>query len=63
MMTATAGRSAHTVLRKVQLWKQRRIPPLAEQDIVATIRDLAALGWIAVTRSTDLPLDEAVSVA
>ena len=51
------------VLKKVQLWKQRRTPPLAEQDIVAAIRDLAALGWIAVTPSTDLPPDEAASVA
>jgi O-acetyl-ADP-ribose deacetylase (regulator of RNase III)/uncharacterized protein YwgA len=50
------------VLQKIQHWKRRRRPPLNERDVVAAIRDLAALGWIEVT-STDLPPGDAASVA
>jgi O-acetyl-ADP-ribose deacetylase (regulator of RNase III)/uncharacterized protein YwgA len=50
------------VLQKVQHWKQRRTPPLNDRDVVAAIRDLAALGWIEVA-ATDLPPGEAASVA
>jgi hypothetical protein len=56
--------SEREVLERVQRWKQRRRPPLEEPEIVMAIRDLAALGWIEVTRSTDLPpTDEMVTVA
>jgi hypothetical protein len=56
--------SEREVLERVQRWKQRRRPPLAEPEIVIAIRDLAALGWIEVTRSADLPpTDEMVTVA
>jgi O-acetyl-ADP-ribose deacetylase (regulator of RNase III) len=56
--------SEREVLERVQRWKQRRRPPLEEPEIVIAIRDLAALGWIEVTRSADLPpTDEMVTVA
>jgi O-acetyl-ADP-ribose deacetylase (regulator of RNase III) len=52
------------VLAKVQHWKQRRQPPLNKGDIIASVRDLAALGWIDITLDTDLPPeDEIVTVA
>lgn len=51
------------VLAKILDWKQRRQPPLAEPDIALAIRDLAALGWIDVTPSPDLPPDELVALA
>jgi O-acetyl-ADP-ribose deacetylase (regulator of RNase III)/uncharacterized protein YwgA len=50
------------VLQRIQHWKRRRRPRLNDRDVVAAIRDLAALGWIEVT-ATDLPPGEAVSVA
>ena len=46
------------VLNDVKQWKQRRRPPLDEQDIAYTIRNLAALGWLNVTPCSDLPLPE-----
>jgi hypothetical protein len=53
----TLGRrpTEREVLAKVQHWKQRRQPPLPEADIVLAIHDLAALGWIDVIPSPDLP--------
>jgi O-acetyl-ADP-ribose deacetylase (regulator of RNase III)/uncharacterized protein YwgA len=51
------------VLERVKAWKQRRRPPLSEADLTLAIRDLAALGWIDVDRSTDLPADEMTTVA
>lgn len=48
------------VLRDVKEWKQRHRPPLEEQDIAYTIRNLAALGWLDVTPCSDLPLPEEV---
>ena len=44
------------VLREVMQWKQRRRPPLEEQDVAKTVRNLAALGWLEVRASRDLPL-------
>ncbi|MDD2755711.1 MAG: macro domain-containing protein [Methanothrix sp.] len=44
------------VLEAVMKWKQRRKPPLDEKDAAVAIRNLAALGWIDVLPSTDLPL-------
>lgn len=46
------------VLNDVKQWKQRHRPPLEEQDIAYTIRNLAALGWLHVTPCSDLPLPE-----
>lgn len=53
----TLGRkpTEREVLAKVQHWKQRRQPSLPKADIVLAIDDLAALGWIDVTSSPDLP--------
>lgn len=47
------------VFRDVMQWKQRRRPPLNEQDVADAIRNLAALGWLNVQASHDLPLSEA----
>lgn len=44
------------VLRSVMAWKQRRRPPLSEGEVAWTIRNLAALGWLPVQASDDLPL-------
>ena len=56
--------SEHDVLRAVMQWKQKRRPPLNEQDVAVTIRNLAALGWLDVLPSNDLPLpEEALLVA
>jgi len=44
------------VLEAVMKWKQRRKPPLDEKDAAVAIRNLAALGWIDVLPSCDLPL-------
>jgi uncharacterized protein YwgA/O-acetyl-ADP-ribose deacetylase (regulator of RNase III) len=46
------------VLRRVMEWKRRRRPPLSEGEVASHIRNLAALGWIDVTASSDLPLPE-----
>ena len=54
--------SEREVLDKVQQWKRRRNPPYDGRDVVAAIRDLAALGWLEVT-ATDLPPGDAASVA
>ena len=55
-----AGREGTTterdVLEGVMRWKQRRRPPLVEEDVAKTIRNLAALDWIKVKASGDLPL-------
>ncbi len=50
------------VLEKIQHWKRHRTPPLNNPDVIAAIRDLAALGWIEVT-TTDLSPGDAASVA
>ena len=44
------------VLHNVMTWKQRRKPPLNEDEVAWTIRNLAALGWLPVRASHDLPL-------
>jgi septal ring factor EnvC (AmiA/AmiB activator) len=46
------------VLREVMEWKKRRRPALDEQMVASHIRNLAALGWLDVTASPDLPLPE-----
>jgi O-acetyl-ADP-ribose deacetylase (regulator of RNase III)/uncharacterized protein YwgA len=48
--------SEQDVLRNVMTWKQRRKPPLNEGEVAWTIRNLAALGWLPVQASEDLPL-------
>jgi uncharacterized protein YwgA len=46
------------VLRRVMEWKKKRRPPLSENEVASHIRNLAALGWIAVAASSELPLPE-----
>jgi uncharacterized protein YwgA/O-acetyl-ADP-ribose deacetylase (regulator of RNase III) len=46
------------VMRRVMEWKRRRRPPLSEAEVATHIRNLAALGWIDVKASPDLPLPE-----
>jgi uncharacterized protein YwgA/O-acetyl-ADP-ribose deacetylase (regulator of RNase III) len=46
------------VLRRVMQWKRRRRPPLSETEVASHIRNLAALGWIDVQASSELPLPE-----
>jgi O-acetyl-ADP-ribose deacetylase (regulator of RNase III)/uncharacterized protein YwgA len=48
------------VLDYVMQWKHRRRPPLDEVDVALTIRNLAALSWLTVSASKDLPLPEEV---
>jgi wyosine [tRNA(Phe)-imidazoG37] synthetase (radical SAM superfamily) len=54
--------SEEEVLAEVLRWKQRRRPPLSEVEIARTIRNLAALGWLDVKPSPDLPVPEEVGV-
>jgi O-acetyl-ADP-ribose deacetylase (regulator of RNase III)/uncharacterized protein YwgA len=49
------------VLRAVMAWKQRRQPPLDEKEVADAIRDLAAMGWLKVHASHDLPVSEEMS--
>jgi len=45
-------------------WKQKRRPLLEEKEVTAAIRNLAALGWIDVQASADLPFaEEALLIA
>jgi len=44
------------VLTEVMNWKQRRRPPLEVGEVAYTIRNLAALRWLKVRPSADLPL-------
>jgi O-acetyl-ADP-ribose deacetylase (regulator of RNase III)/uncharacterized protein YwgA len=44
------------VLDAVMRWKQRRNPQLEEGEVAIAIRNLAALRWIDVAPSSDLPL-------
>jgi len=46
------------VLESVMQWKQRRRPQLPEHEIARAVRDLAALGWLNVQASRDLPLPQ-----
>jgi uncharacterized protein YwgA len=50
------------VLQHVMKWKQRRRPPLDEGEVAYTIRSLAALGWLDLKPSPDLPIPELVDV-
>ncbi|NLV23133.1 MAG: Appr-1-p processing protein [Syntrophomonadaceae bacterium] len=46
------------VLDAVMMWKLRRNPPLDEREVAIAIRDLAALHWIDVAPSDDMPIPE-----
>lgn len=43
------------VLNSVMSWKQKRRPPLKEETVANTIRNLAILNWLDVTPSESLP--------
>jgi hypothetical protein len=45
------------VFHEVMRWKQRRRPPLGEQEVAEIIRHLNLLGWIEARPSRDLPVD------
>lgn len=48
------------VLSFVMHWKERRRPPLDITEVANAIRNLAALGWLKVKPSADLPLPDEV---
>jgi len=48
--------SETAILECVKRWKQKRNPPLKEEEISQSIRDLNLLGWINAKLSPDLPL-------
>lgn len=50
--------SERQVFDAVMEWKRRRKPPIPEEDVATCIRDLAVLGWLHVTSSSDLPVDD-----
>jgi hypothetical protein len=50
--------SENEVLEEVMRWKQRRRPHLEKADVAVTIRNLAALNWLKVKPSEDLPIPE-----
>ncbi|OGP54060.1 MAG: Appr-1-p processing protein [Deltaproteobacteria bacterium RBG_13_52_11] len=52
--------SEDEVLNEVMLWKQRRRPPLEKSEIAYTIRNLAALRWLKVKPSSDLPIPDEI---
>jgi O-acetyl-ADP-ribose deacetylase (regulator of RNase III)/uncharacterized protein YwgA len=46
------------VLAGVLDWKQRKQPPLREDEVISAIHGLAMLGWLDVERSASLPVNE-----
>lgn len=51
--------SEQDVVDAVMAWKQRRRPALDPTVVASTVRNLAALGWLKVRTSADLPFPEA----
>ena len=52
--------SEHEVFEEVMKWKQGRRPHLNETDVAITIRNLAALNWLKVEPSIDLPVPDEI---
>lgn len=50
------------VLDTVMQWKIRRKPPLNESEVALAVRNLAALGWLNVKASSNLPLPDELTV-
>ena len=48
------------VLIEVMQWKQRRRPKLDDKEVAYTIRNLAALKWLKVKPSPDLPISDEI---
>lgn len=53
--------SEKEVLDAVMEWKRGRRPAMDETSVALTIRELAALGWLKVKASPNLPLPEAAA--
>jgi O-acetyl-ADP-ribose deacetylase (regulator of RNase III) len=54
--------SERDVINAVMEWKQRRRPPLDEPEVALTVRNLAALKWLQVNPSPNLPLPDELAV-
>jgi uncharacterized protein YwgA len=52
--------SEKEVLNEVMEWKQRRHPKLEDKEVADTIRNLAALRWLKVKPSSDLPISDEI---
>jgi O-acetyl-ADP-ribose deacetylase (regulator of RNase III)/uncharacterized protein YwgA len=52
--------SEKEVLNEVMEWKQRRRPKLDDKEVAYTIRNLAALSWLKVRPSSDLPISDEI---
>jgi O-acetyl-ADP-ribose deacetylase (regulator of RNase III)/uncharacterized protein YwgA len=52
--------SEKEVLNEVMEWKQRRRPKLDDKEVTYTIRNLAALNWLKVKPSSDLPIPDEI---
>ncbi len=52
------GVTEMAIFEGVKQWKQRRQPPLQDDEIAQAIRDLNLLGWIRAQPSADLPLPQ-----
>jgi uncharacterized protein YwgA len=52
--------SEKEVLNEVMEWKQRRRPKLEDKEVADTIRNLAALRWLKVKPSSDLPISDEI---
>jgi uncharacterized protein YwgA len=50
----------HEVMAEVLNWKRRKRPPVGEEEVGLTIRNLAMLSWLDVEISPDLPVAEEV---
>lgn len=48
------------VLDEVMRWKQNRRPQLKTADVAAAIRGLSILGWLSVSPSYDLPVNDLI---
>ena len=62
LRNSTDKPSERDVLEAVMQWKQRRRPPLDEPEIALTVRNLAALKWLQVEPSPNLPLPDELAV-
>jgi len=46
------------ILEEVKRWKQKRRPPLQEEEVAQSIRSLNMLGWIDAAVSNELPIPQ-----
>jgi uncharacterized protein YwgA len=50
------------ILVEVMEWKQRKRPPLSQNEVLVAVHSLAMLGWLDVRFAHDVPVDEAALV-